>query len=370
LDPTSLTFLEGNLALSPYGYKFVPFSDIDHYQKCVTFGVALLSDETIESFCWMLEAFLKTHKKQPPFAVTDQDGALRNAVVKMFPDSHHRLLMWHITEKLSRKVLGDLAADTKFRKDFHKLVWNVYIGPEVFEQRWDDMITRYNLHDNKWLSDMYTIRKRWVPGYFKEVPMCGLMKITSRSEKKQRYIQRVLDNASNGSTPSIFTQLSFEKHVCAVYTPSIFREGQEIEYSYRCYGCVESNGFVIKTPRSIFRSKGTRRMKSPAEIGKAKTIARTNRKVPFKRHTCSACGGKGHNKATCKGCSACDEAGHHKGICKRFPNQDKGGGSGKNVVIDDELDNEDEVDDEDEVDNKDEVDDEDEVDEEYESEEE
>nr|GEX04292.1 protein FAR1-related sequence 5-like [Tanacetum cinerariifolium] len=88
------------------------------------------------------EAFLKTHKKQPPFAVTDQDGALRNAIAKMFPESHHRLCMWHITQKLPEKVLGDLDADTKFRKDFHKLVWNVYIGPEVFKQRWDDMITR------------------------------------------------------------------------------------------------------------------------------------------------------------------------------------------------------------------------------------
>ncbi|GJV95178.1 hypothetical protein Tco_1546755 [Tanacetum coccineum] len=95
-------------------------------------------------------------------------------------------------------------------------------------------------------------------------------------------------------------------------------------------------------------------MKSAAKIGKAKTIARTNRKVPFKRRTCSAYGGKGHNKATCKGCSACGEAGHHKGICKKFWNQD----------------NEDEVDDEDEGDNEDEVDDEDDVDEEYESEEE
>ncbi|GKB58156.1 FAR1 DNA binding domain-containing protein, partial [Tanacetum coccineum] len=120
---------------------------------------------------------------------------------------------------------------------------------------------------------------------------------------------------------------------------------------------------VIKTPRSIFRSKGTRRMKSAAEIGKAKTIARTNRKVPFKRRTCSACGGKGHNKATCKGCSACGEAGHHKGACKRFSNQDK-----ENEIDDeDEGDNEDEVDDEDEVDNEDEVDYEDE---EYESEDE
>ncbi|GKB36878.1 FAR1-related sequence 5-like protein, partial [Tanacetum coccineum] len=483
-------------------------------QKCATFGAALLSDETTKSFCWMLEAFLKMHKKQPPFAVIDQDSALRNAIVKMFPDSHHSLCMWHITEKLPGKVLGDLVADTNFRKDFHKLVWNVYIGPEVFEQRWDDMITQYNLHENKWLFDMYAIRERWVPGYFKEVPMCGLMKTTSRSEssnsffqvyshegntlvqfllcfesamEKQRYTQRVLDNASNGSTSSIFTELLIEKHACAVCTPSIFREVQHeirkslyacthirnnsegsvetciirhrdkrsntviddmvvfnqmdgivtcscghcnrhgflcrlVFYVFQIYGidkipdaylnrhwtknvlpthlldkrhrygpCIEETDtlasqleaetqtpnvepnkedlyadllgvtvpdkVVIKTPRSIFRSKGTRRMKSAAEIGKAKTIARTNRKVPFKRRTCSACGGKGHNKATCKGCSACGEAGHHKGVCKRFPNQD----------------NENEIDDEDEGDNEDEVDYEDKVDyedEEYESEEE
>nr|GEW46954.1 hypothetical protein [Tanacetum cinerariifolium] len=81
-----------------YGYKFVPFTGINHNQRCVTFGAALLFDETTESFSWKLEAFLKTHKKQPSFAVTDQDGALRNAV-----------------------VLGDLAADNNFRKDFHKL---------------------------------------------------------------------------------------------------------------------------------------------------------------------------------------------------------------------------------------------------------
>ncbi|GJZ06465.1 FAR1-related sequence 5-like protein [Tanacetum coccineum] len=341
---------------------------------------------------------------------------------------------------------GDLAADTNFRKDVHKLVWNVYTGPKVFEQRWDDMITRYNLHENKWLSDMYAIRERWVPGYFKEVPMCGLMKTTSRSEssnsffqvyshegntlvqfmlcfesamEKQRYTQRVLDNSSNGSTPSIFTELPIEKHACAVYTPSIFREIYGIDKipdaylnrrwtknvlpehlldkRHRYGPCIEETDMlasqleaetqtpnvkpnkedlyadllgvtvpdkvVIKNPRSIFRSKGTRRMKSAAEIGKAKTIARTNRKVPFKRRTCSACGGKGHNKATCKGFSACGEAGHHKGACKRFPNQDK-----ENEIDDeDEGDNEDEVDDEDEVDNEDEVDYEDE---EYESEEE
>ena len=83
---------------------FVPFTGVDHHQKCVTFGAALLSNEKYESYCWILEAFLKVHGKQPPLVLTDQDGAVRKAVLKMFPESHHRLYMWHITQKLPGKV--------------------------------------------------------------------------------------------------------------------------------------------------------------------------------------------------------------------------------------------------------------------------
>ncbi|GJS89871.1 FAR1-related sequence 5-like protein [Tanacetum coccineum] len=248
-----------------YDFVFVPFTGIDHNQKCVTFGAALLSDETEESYIWMLEAFLKVHQKQPPLALTDQDAALRNAVVKIFPDSKHRLCMWHITQKLPGKVLGDLEADSDFRKEFHKLIWNVYISPEVFEKRWNALINSYNLQDNKWLSDMYAIRDRWIPGYFKEYPMCGLMKTTSRSEssnaffqiyshkgntfvqfmlcfesamEKQRYTHRVMDNTTNSSTPSMITKLPIERHACDVYTHSIFREVQH-EIHKGLYACAQ-----------------------------------------------------------------------------------------------------------------------------------
>nr|GEZ74077.1 protein FAR1-related sequence 5-like [Tanacetum cinerariifolium] len=74
-----------------YDFVFVPFTGIDHNKKCVTFGAALLSDETEDSYCWMLKDFLKVHQKQPTLALTDQDAALRNVVVIMFPDSKHRL---------------------------------------------------------------------------------------------------------------------------------------------------------------------------------------------------------------------------------------------------------------------------------------
>ncbi|GJS83903.1 FAR1-related sequence 5-like protein [Tanacetum coccineum] len=338
-----------------YGYKFIPFTGIDHHQKCVTFGAALLSDETTESFSWMLEAFLKTHKKQPPFAVTDQDGALRNAVVKMFPDSHHRLCMWHITEKLPGKVLGDLAADTKFRKDFHKLVWNVYIGPEVFEQRWDDMITREVQHEiRKSLYACTQIRNHSEGG----VETCI---IRHRDKRSNTVIDATNDTDKLSELLSMVKVLK-KKLEDETHTPNVDPNKEDLYADM--LGVTVPDKVVIKTPRSIFRSKGTRRIKSAAEIGKAKTIARTNRKVPFKRRTCSKCGGKGHNKATCKGCNACGEAGHHKGLCKKFPNQDK-----DEVDDEDEGDNEDEVDDENGVDNEDELD-EDEDDEEYISEEE
>ncbi|GKB09594.1 FAR1-related sequence 5-like protein [Tanacetum coccineum] len=199
------------------------------------FGDALLSDETYESFCWMLEAFLKTHKKQPPFTVTDQDGALRKAVVKMFPESHHRLC--------------DLAADSKFKKDFYKLVWNVYIGPEIFEQRWDDMIT---WNDSDKLSEFFS---------------------TVKELKKKLEDETVT--------------LDVDPNKDALYADLL--------------GVTVPNKVVIQNPKTIFRSKGTRRIKGAAEKGKAKTIARTNMKVPFKRRTCSVCRKTGHNKATCKG---------------------------------------------------------------------
>nr|GEZ86514.1 hypothetical protein [Tanacetum cinerariifolium] len=128
-------------------------------------------------------------------------------------------------------------------KDFHKLVWNVYITPEVFQERWHNLILKYNLSQNTWLSDMYAIRERWVPGYFRELPFCGLMKTTSRSKssnaffqvyshqgnslvhfmlcfesamEKQRYTQRVLDNLTIEKTLVMLTRLPIERHACEI----------------------------------------------------------------------------------------------------------------------------------------------------------
>ncbi|GJT67911.1 FAR1-related sequence 5-like protein [Tanacetum coccineum] len=235
--------------------KYIAFGDVVSFDA--TYHTS--NDETFHSYTWLLTAFKQAHGKEPLMAVTYQDAALRNAIEFVFPESHHRLCMWYITQK----ICGDVENDSEFKKLFHKLIWNVHIGPEEFEQRWHALIGMFNLSANSWLSEMFEIRDRWIPGYFKDLPMCCLMKTTSRSEssnaffrihshqgnmlvqfmlcfeaamEKQRYTQRIADNRTFESTPVMFTALAIERFACQVYSRSIFREVviNELDGSITC----------------------------------------------------------------------------------------------------------------------------------------
>jgi hypothetical protein len=87
-----------------YNMMFVPFTGIDNHKKSVSIGAGLLMDETTDSYTWLLKAFLKTFGGQPRMVVTDQDAAMKKAIALVFPESRHRLCMWHITQKLPLKV--------------------------------------------------------------------------------------------------------------------------------------------------------------------------------------------------------------------------------------------------------------------------
>ncbi|GKE17226.1 protein FAR1-related sequence 5, partial [Tanacetum coccineum] len=87
-----------------YKMMFVPFTAIDNHRKCVTVDAGLLKNETTKSYIWLLKAFIKAFGKTPSIVVTDQDGAMRNAIEAEFAGSKHRLCMWHITQKLPAKV--------------------------------------------------------------------------------------------------------------------------------------------------------------------------------------------------------------------------------------------------------------------------
>ncbi|XP_076901518.1 protein FAR1-RELATED SEQUENCE 5-like [Bidens hawaiensis] len=154
LDPTTICLVKHDMI-------FVPFTGVDCHKKCVTFGAGLIHSETIDSYKWLLDAFLSAHGKQPRLVLTDQDPAMKQAV---------------------SSLKGEIQVNEEIRCRVNKLVWNVFIKPETFESRWHDLIDEFNLSENKWLKDMFAIRGSWVLAYFRDIPMCCLMKTTSRCE--------------------------------------------------------------------------------------------------------------------------------------------------------------------------------------------
>ncbi|XP_076890398.1 protein FAR1-RELATED SEQUENCE 5-like [Bidens hawaiensis] len=246
---------------------FVPFTGIDCHKKCVTFGAGLIHSETIDSYQWLLHTFLSAHGKQPRLVLTDQDPAMKQAISSVLNESTHRLCMWHITNKIPVKLKGEIQVNEEIRCRVNKLVWNVFIKPETFESRWHDLINEFNLSENKWLKDMFAIRESWVPAYFRDIPMCCLMKTTSRSEScnsqfkvysspgnnlvqfmncfemalnAQRHVQRELQNDTTTKTPPLETRLPIERHASYVYTITIFKEVQK-EIAKGLYHCARTH---------------------------------------------------------------------------------------------------------------------------------
>ncbi|GJW62584.1 FAR1-related sequence 5-like protein [Tanacetum coccineum] len=232
-----------------YKMVIVPFTTIDNHKKCVMVATGLLKNESTKSYIWLLKAFIKAFRKAPSIVVTDQDGAMRNAIEDEFVGSKHRLCMWHITQKLPAKICAKIYDEIDFKEKLNKIVWNMYIGPKKFEYIWGKLMEEFKLGNHKWLTKMFIIRSTWIPAYFIGSPLCGLMRTTSRSKsenflfshftnfgstlmnfmncfetamEKQRHVQERMDHKTIDTVPKLKTFLKIERHASNVYTRSLF----------------------------------------------------------------------------------------------------------------------------------------------------
>jgi hypothetical protein len=114
--------------------------------------------------------------------------------------------------------------------------------------RWKTIIEKYHLESNEWLQGRYEICKSWIPVYFRDIWLGGILWTTSRPEsaisffnhfigrklalvefcirfnttlKCQRQEELMDDNTSQYTQPTLFTSWEIEKHVGFVYTHEI-----------------------------------------------------------------------------------------------------------------------------------------------------
>ncbi|RYR02705.1 hypothetical protein Ahy_B06g081507 [Arachis hypogaea] len=67
---------------------------------------------------------------------------------------------------------------------------------DSFERDWHDFIEEYDLHNSRWLNDMFADRHMWVPVFFKDEFWAG-MRSTQRSESMHLVFDKYLNSKSS-----------------------------------------------------------------------------------------------------------------------------------------------------------------------------
>ncbi|WJZ99619.1 hypothetical protein VitviT2T_018045 [Vitis vinifera] len=169
-----------------YKKPLVILVGINHHHQTIVFGCALLVDESVSTYTWVLETFLDAmNNKKPLYVITDGDKAMRKAIKRIFPDSCHRLCAWHIQRNAFTNVhVKD------FTNHFSKCMF-MEGTVEEFECAWNDMLEMFNLHGHKWVIDIYAKHSRWAKSYLRGHFFAG-MKNTQRCESMNAYLNRFL----------------------------------------------------------------------------------------------------------------------------------------------------------------------------------
>lgn len=126
-----------------YQLIFAPLLGINHHGQTIMFGCGFLSDESTESFVWLLNTFLEAMPGgiPPKMIITNQDLAMKNAINQLFSDTLHRYCSWHILNKFSEKLSAVKCND--HYDDFRSCVWNSETTEE-FDKKWKKVVESSN----------------------------------------------------------------------------------------------------------------------------------------------------------------------------------------------------------------------------------
>jgi len=145
------TTYKTNMGYRPLGV----FVGLNNHRQTIIFGAALLYDETIPSFKWLFETFLKAMGgKKPKTIMTDQDAAMAKAISLVMPETFHGLCTWHIRQNALRHVNHLYQKSSQFGLDFEACI-DVHEDEGEFLNAWNSLLVEHNILEGSWLHNMY-----------------------------------------------------------------------------------------------------------------------------------------------------------------------------------------------------------------------
>ncbi|KAL3813010.1 hypothetical protein ACJIZ3_014278 [Penstemon smallii] len=173
------------------GRPIALFVGVNNHKQTTIFGAALLYDETAVTFSWLFDTFAATMLgKKPQTILTDQDKAMSKALAARWPETYHRLCVWHINQNTAIHLSNVFSQYKDFAKEFSSCIYD-YEFEDEFIDAWDNMIETYGLQNNEWLKGLFQIKEKWALVYGRET-FCADMCTTQRSESMNSVIKKYI----------------------------------------------------------------------------------------------------------------------------------------------------------------------------------
>ncbi|KAL2924800.1 Protein FAR1-RELATED SEQUENCE 4 [Bienertia sinuspersici] len=236
---------------SNYKVPLVLFVGVNHHIQPLLLGCALVADESVHTFLWLVQTWLIAVGGQPPQVIlTGDDNALKTAIKEHLPDTRHCFGLWHIFENIP-KQLENISWHDDFVEKFNKCICRSWTE-EQFKKKWSKLLQRFDLLDDEWLRCLYENRIYWVPLYMRGMSFAGLS-TKSRSECLISFFDKYIHAESSlrefieqyklllgdmyeeeakaefdawHEAPDLKSPSPFEKQMSWVYTHEIFKKFQ------------------------------------------------------------------------------------------------------------------------------------------------
>jgi zinc finger SWIM domain-containing protein 3 len=96
--------------------------------------------------------------KKPMTILTDQDPAMAKAIPEVFPESYHRLCLWHLFQNALKNVNYAFQRSNYFASELQSCIYG-FEYEDDFLNAWESLLNKHNLRQNKWMQDFFKKRK-------------------------------------------------------------------------------------------------------------------------------------------------------------------------------------------------------------------
>ncbi|WCJ32780.1 FAR1-related sequence 5 [Euphorbia peplus] len=210
--------LDTTYKIDKYEIICAPLFGLNHNRQYILFGCAFLLDETIDSYIWLLQTFVKAMGSggQPQTILTNESLTMADAIKAVFPEAKHQFGLWHIRRNVVN--LSKYYRKAGFERLFNRWFFECQTEEE-FNSRWFLLQELFDIHNDPWLKILYVSREKWTPMF-----------------NKKTFIAGIQDTASfDGLFRSLTRDAKFLRDVVADYLKLLVQQRNEVSYnSFLC----------------------------------------------------------------------------------------------------------------------------------------